>query len=42
RIHGLARSKADLEEIVVTSLQKAGLFEEVKDRLDEPGTGLSG
>ena len=42
RIHGLARSKADLEEIVVTSLKKAGLFEEVKDRLDEPGTGLSG
>ncbi len=42
RIHGLTRSKDDLEEIVVTSLQKAGLFEEVKDRLDEPGTGLSG
>ncbi|PHP65339.1 phosphate ABC transporter ATP-binding protein [Zhengella mangrovi] len=42
KIHGLARSKADLDEIVVTSLQKAGLFEEVKDRLDEPGTGLSG
>ena len=42
RIHGLARSKAELEEIVVESLQKAGLFEEVKDRLEEPGTGLSG
>ncbi|MCO5133183.1 MAG: phosphate ABC transporter ATP-binding protein PstB [Phyllobacteriaceae bacterium] len=42
RIHGLTRSKTDLEEIVVTSLQKAGLFEEVKDRLDAPGTGLSG
>ncbi|MEP0520115.1 MAG: phosphate ABC transporter ATP-binding protein PstB [Hyphomicrobiales bacterium] len=42
RIHGLARSKSELEEIVVESLQKAGLFEEVKDRLDEPGTGLSG
>ncbi len=42
RIHGLANSKADLEEVVVTSLQKAGLFEEVKDRLDGPGTGLSG
>ncbi|KQT88542.1 phosphate ABC transporter ATP-binding protein PstB [Aurantimonas sp. Leaf443] len=42
KIHGLARGKAQLEEIVVTSLQKAGLFEEVKDRLDEPGTGLSG
>jgi phosphate transport system ATP-binding protein len=42
RIHGLARNKAELQEIVVTSLQRAGLFEEVKDRLDEPGTGLSG
>ncbi|WP_279481363.1 phosphate ABC transporter ATP-binding protein PstB [Aureimonas sp. SK2] len=42
KIHGLARSKADLEEIVVTSLRKAGLFEEVKDRLHDPGTGLSG
>ncbi len=42
RIHGLARSKADLDEIVVSSLRKAGLFEEVKDRLNEPGTGLSG
>ena len=42
RIHGLARTKADLEEIVVTSLQKAALFEEVKDRLEAPGTSLSG
>ncbi|MEC9344504.1 MAG: phosphate ABC transporter ATP-binding protein PstB [Pseudomonadota bacterium] len=42
RIHGLVRSKADLDEVVATSLQKAGLFEEVKDRLNEPGTGLSG
>lgn len=42
RIHGLADNKNDLEEIVVTSLQKAGLFEEVKDRLEAPGTGLSG
>ncbi|MFZ1108619.1 MAG: phosphate ABC transporter ATP-binding protein PstB [Rhodomicrobium sp.] len=42
RIHGLAKSKADLEEIVVTSLQKAGLFNEVKDRLNGEGTGLSG
>jgi phosphate transport system ATP-binding protein len=42
RIHGLASSKAELEEIVVTSLKKAGLFEEVKDRLMAPGTGLSG
>jgi phosphate transport system ATP-binding protein len=42
RIHGLATSKVDLEEIVVKSLTKAGLFEEVKDRLTESGTGLSG
>ncbi|RMF08236.1 MAG: phosphate ABC transporter ATP-binding protein [Alphaproteobacteria bacterium] len=42
KIHGLASSKAELEEIVVTSLKKAGLYEEVKDRLNEPGTGLSG
>ncbi|WP_235975109.1 phosphate ABC transporter ATP-binding protein PstB [Stappia albiluteola] len=42
RIHGLARNKAELDDIVASSLQKAGLFEEVKDRLDAPGTGLSG
>lgn len=42
RIHGLAANKAELEEIVVTSLKRASLFEEVKDRLNEPGTGLSG
>jgi phosphate transport system ATP-binding protein len=42
RIHGMARSKADLEEIVVSSLKRASLWEEVKDRLIEPGTGLSG
>ncbi len=42
RIHGLSRSKAELEEIVVTSLRKASLFEEVKDRLNDPGTSLSG
>jgi phosphate transport system ATP-binding protein len=42
RIHGLAESRAELEEIVVTSLQRAGLLEEVKDRLDQPGTSLSG
>ena len=42
RIHGLAQSKTDLEEIVVKSLKRAGLFEEVKDRLNESGTGLSG
>ncbi len=42
RLHGLARDREELDEIVTTSLKKAGLFEEVKDRLDEPGTGLSG
>lgn len=42
KIHGLATNKAELDEIVITSLQKAGLFNEVKDRLDESGTGLSG
>jgi phosphate transport system ATP-binding protein len=42
RIHGFATSKTELEEIVVTSLTRAGLWEEVKDRLSDPGTGLSG
>jgi phosphate transport system ATP-binding protein len=42
RLHGLASSKADLEGIVETSLKRAGLWNEVKDRLDQPGTGLSG
>jgi phosphate transport system ATP-binding protein len=42
RIHGIANGKSDLDEIVMTSLEKAGLLEEVKDRLEEPGTGLSG
>ena len=42
RIHGLAKSKANLEEIVVNSLERAGLFNEVKDRLDSEGTSLSG
>ncbi len=42
RIHGLARSKSDLEEIVIASLEKAGLLAEVKDRIHEAGTGLSG
>src|SRR5579863_2725847 len=41
RIHG-TRSRAHLDEIVCTSLQRAGLWEEVKDRLNAPGTGLSG
>ena len=42
RIHGLARNNAELDEIVETSLKRAGLFDEVKDRLESPGTGLSG
>jgi phosphate transport system ATP-binding protein len=42
RIHGIASNKTDLEEIVVASLKNAGLYEEVKDRLNHPGTGLSG
>jgi phosphate transport system ATP-binding protein len=42
RIHGLSRSKTELDEIVHSSLRRAGLWEEVKDRLAEPGTGLSG
>jgi phosphate transport system ATP-binding protein len=42
RIHGLAKTKAELEEIVETSLARAGLFKEVKDRLGDPGTSLSG
>jgi phosphate transport system ATP-binding protein len=42
KIHGLAPTKTVLNEIVETSLKKAGLWEEVKDRLDQPGTGLSG
>ena len=42
RIHGLAKNKVELDEIVVTSLKRTGLWEEVKDRLDQPGTSLSG
>ena len=42
RLHGLASRRAELDEIVETSLTKAGLWTEVKDRLDQPGTGLSG
>ncbi|MGH6717967.1 MAG: phosphate ABC transporter ATP-binding protein PstB [Alphaproteobacteria bacterium] len=42
RIHGLARDRAELDEIVEESLTRAGLWNEVKDRLGEPGTGLSG
>ena len=42
KIHGLARNKAELDEIVEQSLRKAALWNEAKDRLDAPGTGLSG
>lgn len=42
KIHGLTASKGELDEVVKTSLIKAGLWDEVKDRLGEPGTGLSG
>ena len=42
RIHGLVKGRADMDELVTTSLQRAGLWDEVKDRLSQPGTGLSG
>ena len=42
RIHGLSETRADTDEIVQRSLERAGLWEEVKDRLEQPGTGLSG
>ena len=42
KIHGLTNSKDELQILVKSSLEKAGLFNEVKDRLNEPGTSLSG
>ncbi|MBT2188081.1 phosphate ABC transporter ATP-binding protein PstB [Sphingobium nicotianae] len=42
RIHGLASGKADLDQIVEKSLRRAGLWDEVKDRLNDSGTALSG
>jgi phosphate transport system ATP-binding protein len=42
KIHGLARDRSDMDERVTSSLERAGLFAEVKDRLNEPGTSLSG
>ena len=42
RLHGLARNKTEMDEIVVASLKRASLFEEVKDRLQDSGTSLSG
>ncbi len=42
KIHGLAESKADLDAVVERSLRRSGLWDEVKDRLDDSGTALSG
>ncbi|WP_455363745.1 phosphate ABC transporter ATP-binding protein PstB [Microbulbifer discodermiae] len=42
KIHGIANRRAELDEIVENSLRRAGLWNEVKDRLGKPGTGLSG
>ena len=42
RIHGLVNSKRETDQIVEVSLKKAGLWDEVKDWLQQPGTGLSG
>lgn len=42
KIHGLARTKAEFDDIVEKSLTRAGLWKEVKNRLNEPGTSLSG
>ncbi len=42
KIHGMVRGKPDMDELVESSLRRAGLWDEVKDRLGQPGTGLSG
>ena len=42
RIHGMVQSKAELDALVIASLERAGLLKEVEKRLEEPGTGLSG
>ncbi|MEL7098419.1 MAG: phosphate ABC transporter ATP-binding protein PstB [Pseudomonadota bacterium] len=42
KIHGLAKNKAELDEIVEKALRRGAIWDEVKDRLDAPGTGLSG
>jgi phosphate transport system ATP-binding protein len=42
RIHGLTKNRSDMDELVNTSLQRAGLWDEVKDRLSQSGTSLSG
>ena len=41
-LHGMTQSKDELDQVVIESLTKSGLYDEVKDRLFEPGTGLSG
>ncbi len=42
RLHGMAPTRGDLDEIVETSLRRAGIWDEVKDRVNQPGTSLSG
>ncbi len=42
KIHGMVRGKDEMDELVQDSLRRAGLWDEVKDRLAQPGTGLSG
>ncbi len=42
RLHGMAPTRGELDELVETSLRRAGIWEEVKDRVDQPGTSLSG
>ena len=41
-LHGMTKSKDELDQVVIESLSKSGLYDEVKDRLFDPGTGLSG
>ena len=42
RIHGMAKNKAELDDIVEDALRRGAIWDEVKDRLDSVGTGLSG
>ncbi|MFH2059825.1 MAG: phosphate ABC transporter ATP-binding protein PstB [Pseudomonadota bacterium] len=42
KIHGLVQNRQEIDELVEKSLKRAGLWNEVKDRLNQPGTGLSG
>lgn len=42
RIHGLVENKSEMDDLVEKSLRRASLWDEVKDRLDAPGTGMSG